>query len=241
MDCGNTALKCSLGNSVTTFYHQQQDFDSQFKAFLKSATNIESVVLANVSDEVIVEHILNSLEGIKPYQLLTAKTEATYQQLKNGYITKSQLGVDRWLAMIASQAIAGDKVIIDVGSWIKADVVTANGEHRGGVIISHRQADENKLLERFAMSSKNCENNNVKLGRSTQQCICASYGVYGEQALIQWLSQLLEKPKTMILTGGGMKKLQKLSQFAKQQKSFIKHIHYQENLVLSGLSIRYSD
>jgi type III pantothenate kinase len=53
----------------------------------------------------------------------------------NGYANPQQLGVDRWLGIIAGYHEVGSVVhVIDCGSAITADLVDRGGVHRGGYI-----------------------------------------------------------------------------------------------------------
>jgi type III pantothenate kinase len=54
----------------------------------------------------------------------------------NAYDDPSRLGIDRWLAMIAAHATqAGDVCIVDCGSALTIDALTAMGQHLGGLIM----------------------------------------------------------------------------------------------------------
>lgn len=54
----------------------------------------------------------------------------------NGYLRHGQLGVDRWLAMIAGwNSHRGRICVFDCGSAVTADLVEADGTHIGGYIM----------------------------------------------------------------------------------------------------------
>lgn len=55
--------------------------------------------------------------------------------VRNGYAEHDRLGVDRWLAMLAAfSEVRGAVCVLDCGSAITADLVDADGQHRGGYI-----------------------------------------------------------------------------------------------------------
>lgn len=55
--------------------------------------------------------------------------------VRNGYTDPRRLGVDRWLGVIAAhRGMTGDVCIIDCGTAITIDLVTAAGQHQGGLI-----------------------------------------------------------------------------------------------------------
>lgn len=55
--------------------------------------------------------------------------------VENGYRRPHQLGVDRWVCMVAVRALYREPVcIVDCGTAITVDVLDSMGRHRGGVI-----------------------------------------------------------------------------------------------------------
>lgn len=63
-------------------------------------------------------------------------TQDNWQGLINGYQQAAQLGVDRWLAMVAARQLTHEAVcVVDCGSAITFDYVRADGCHEGGYII----------------------------------------------------------------------------------------------------------
>lgn len=54
----------------------------------------------------------------------------------NGYETPQQLGVDRWMALIAARARCSEAVlVVSAGTALTADALGANGRFLGGVIV----------------------------------------------------------------------------------------------------------
>ena len=54
----------------------------------------------------------------------------------NGYRNPAQLGADRWVAVIgAYRTWSTDCCVVDVGTAMTVDVVTAAGRHQGGLIV----------------------------------------------------------------------------------------------------------
>ncbi len=243
LDCGNTALKCLFNKKLDVFLINEPQFEQSLRLFIKSLPSTSAVILSSVSDQntlLLIKSILTQ-HFTKPISI--AQTESNYGDLKNAYTVTQQLGVDRWLAMIATQNIETNRIVIDAGSWIKMDVVLAQGEHLGGVIISRSKKKEAELFQRFALSQTNCNNNTRLFGESTQQCICLSQGQYDLDAvnniLPQWLSHL-KSPCQIIVTGGDAQQVVSFIQNIDDnvQKNIL-DIQQIENLVLLGLSTRY--
>ena len=62
-------------------------------------------------------------------------TQDSWQDLTNGYHETQQLGVDRWLAMVAARQHTRRAVcVVDCGSAITFDYVGADGRHEGSYI-----------------------------------------------------------------------------------------------------------
>lgn len=65
-----------------------------------------------------------------------AVSESQCRGVRNGYDVPERLGVDRWLAAIAAYEDARDACcIIDCGTTITMDIVSARGGHFGGFIV----------------------------------------------------------------------------------------------------------
>ena len=66
-----------------------------------------------------------------PQKTIFATTQKSYKNLTNGYQDITQLGVDRWLSLIAiyEQFPQQDCLIIDIGSAITMDILKKDGQH----------------------------------------------------------------------------------------------------------------
>ncbi len=68
-----------------------------------------------------------------------ARTQKNFKSLKIAYEQPDRLGVDRWLAILAAKGSLGLKktsvCVVDSGSALTIDIVSAKGDHQGGFII----------------------------------------------------------------------------------------------------------
>lgn len=245
MDCGNTALKCKLDNKLSIFYLEDLTFKSQLSAYVKTLSPETKVALSSVSNSKVLQILLNILTNHFNHPIQIAATEDSFGSLKIGYQDVTQLGVDRWLTLIATHHIKTTRIIIDAGSWIKMDVVLSNDQHLGGVIISKSEQDENFLFDRFNLDKLKCSNNELLFGTSTQECLCLCNNQYGLKAvntlLTKWLCDL-NQPCEIVISGGDANDiLQSMQQIDKSAQKHILDIQQKENLVLSGLSTRYNN
>ncbi len=244
LDCGNTALKCMYQGKVTTLPHQSEHFNDALKAYLNSIPAKTSAVFCSVASPSVYNTILNTLNNYFDENVIIAKTKATYGALKTGYEDFKQLGADRWLCLIATLHLTAPKIIIDVGSWIKMDVVLNAGQHQGGVIISKSSAKEADIFSRFGLSSAQCNHSTSLFGTSTQSCLCLAKGLYNIDAINVFLSRWLPHiniPCHIIVTGGDAPlAIESLKILDSKLQNNILDIQHIENLVLLGLSTRYS-
>jgi type III pantothenate kinase len=71
--------------------------------------------------------------GLEPEVL---KAEASALGVTSGYDNPGQLGVDRWIALIAAHhAIDGPACVVDCGTAVTIDVIRGDGQHLGGLIL----------------------------------------------------------------------------------------------------------
>ena len=76
-----------------------------------------------------------------------AASEAAALGLRNSYRRPGQLGVDRWLAMLAAWKERQSGVcVVDSGSALTIDFVAADGQHLGGYIIPGLESMRRVLL-----------------------------------------------------------------------------------------------
>jgi len=245
LDCGNTAIKCQLGEDITAFILDTPTFLSAFKHYISTINANTRVVLSSVTRPETFKTITSLLSSHFEQAIKITVTQAHFKQLSIAYKITEQLGVDRWLTLIATQHLAAPRIVIDAGSWIKMDLVLEQGQHQGGAIISKTAELEANIFKRFGINSAQCHSPNILYGTSTQQCLCLAKGHYNFDAisvlLKQWLPHL-KTPCHIIVSGGDaalvMTALKNLNPSLQKYILDIQHI---ENLVLSGLSIRYSD
>ena len=120
LDIGNTAIKWL--------------FKGDYNSVLMSDFNVELLPKAEqafvscVGDRSVLESLKNTV---------FVESESTFQQFISAYESPQELGVDRFLAMIASvdQYPNQTRLIIDAGSALTFDLVLADGKHKGGLIM----------------------------------------------------------------------------------------------------------
>ena len=75
------------------------------------------------------------ISGVYGIAIEYAQSTKLLNGVTNGYLSASKLGVDRWLAIVAAyERTQGACLVIDCGTAITTDYVSAGGTHLGGCI-----------------------------------------------------------------------------------------------------------
>ncbi len=113
----------------------------------------------------IVEHF-----GCEPQ---FAKSAAQWRELRSAYVEPERLGVDRWLVMIAAWAESkGAACVVDAGTALTVDAVSAEGQHLGGIIAAGLSTQQRAVLghTRFATRQREPDYHGG-LGTETEACV----------------------------------------------------------------------
>jgi len=154
-------------------------------------------------------------------------TPAEYKTLSIAYPVPSELGVDRFLAMLGAQKHHPHQnlLIIDIGSALTVDVVTEGGKHQGGLIMPGLSALRSSF-EKFATSS------NLKGFSGLQNATKFAWLGGTESMLIASIKTQIDDfldaytNSKVILTGGGAQDM---------VSAFNVDVEIYENLVLDGI------
>ncbi len=91
-------------------------------------SNVAGVTFSDRLAQYVVEDLQCEIE------LVT--TQAAAFGVINGYAEPQQLGVDRWLALIAARNIDRTATcVVDCGTAVTIDLLNSHGEHLGGMIV----------------------------------------------------------------------------------------------------------
>lgn len=205
IDAGNTRLKWRCRSASTTAA-RVADSVSAISAELEGS-RIERVHIASVRVPQFLEQLAAESEQAFAAEVTVARVSSQCSGLRINYADPSRLGVDRWLAMLAARALAPSAcLVVDCGTALTLDRVSAEGEHEGGFILPglalmRRSLEENT---RIRLDSGYVPDS-IELGNSTDAAVY--HGTLAAAvALIQaqW-SELNQAstPARLVLTGGG--------------------------------------
>ena len=139
IDAGNTRIKwwvidgdlvIARGDTPTALVAQGDPLG------IDGIDSINRIRLACVAGNQIVENLHNQLRDKFGIHLELAEVTDGASSVICGYRDHTQLGIDRWLALVAAYAKENQAVIVvDAGSAVTVDIVGAEGIHQGGYIV----------------------------------------------------------------------------------------------------------
>lgn len=137
VDAGNSRVKWALHDGrgfVREGWVMHADIDA-LDAQWSSLPAPSAIVIANVAGEGIGQRLRKSSERWKtePRWASSARSQAG---VSNRYDEPSQLGIDRWAAVIGARRLSSDPcVVVNAGTAMTVDALTAKGEFIGGIIV----------------------------------------------------------------------------------------------------------
>ncbi len=142
LDLGNSRLKWAAASASTQAWSLHgsvawsDETDPALERAWSSLAQPQDVICASVVDsarEAQLTAAVHKRFGRAPRWL---RTPAVGAGVRNGYAQAEQLGVDRFLSMVAARADgAGPYVVVSAGTALTLDAVSGDGQHLGGWIV----------------------------------------------------------------------------------------------------------
>ncbi|HWR76672.1 MAG TPA: type III pantothenate kinase [Thiobacillus sp.] len=134
IDAGNSALKWAVVEDGQWRAQGRNDF-ADWQALQLQLTTGTHCFIASVTHPENERQLAALLEaaGITPVWL---KAAAGFADLRNAYEYPQQLGVDRWMGLIAARRRTREPVlVVSVGTAVTVDALAADGMFLGGLIV----------------------------------------------------------------------------------------------------------
>jgi len=134
MDAGNSRLKWAVVEAGRWRAQGGSDYAdwSALKAQLTAGTDC---FIASVASPVHEQQLAALLEAAGLGATWLA-AEAEFAEVKNTYLNPRQLGVDRWMGLIAARRRSrAPALVVSVGTAMTVDALSADGVFLGGVIV----------------------------------------------------------------------------------------------------------
>jgi len=225
LDAGNTRIKWGVhdGQGWRTRGAIDTAQAATLKDALRAAGPFASAIACNVAGPEVRARIVEACGAT----FVTAVAEQL--GVRNRYSDPTQLGADRWAALIAAHhGGKGNKLVVNVGTALTVDALTASGEFLGGLIVPG-PALMRRSLDRGTAGLRLTEGRFEPLPRSTPDAI-TSGALQACIGAIERLGKAMASqgaaPERIILSGGAAAEIEAMLPYP--------HIH-RETLVLEGL------
>ena len=239
-DIGNSTIDWAIEvdnkiNPSNKFIYQKAELLSQLESQIRLADTPSAVLLSCVAEEDIIKTLEGWVRNKWQLDLWQAVVTSSFNELQNSYHDTRQMGVDRWLAMIAARDKYKNALcVVGCGTATTVDLIDNIGTHMGGYIVPGVEMMQQALISntdkiKVTVSDKIA----INFANNTQTAINNGASVATvamiDRAVDMLTEQLNSEPKC-IITGGMAEKIKPLL-----KASF----EYDKDLVLQGLSIMY--
>ena len=260
IDMGNTRFKWRLkdnkkiishGNIANKDIYDETSFNDVFASMDKYRPSRIGVASVSNKNKDYLGVWCQQRWLLVPHYLKVSELELG---VTNAYTYVEQMGVDRWLAMLAAYSSMGGQacLIVDCGSACTVDLVLADGMHLGGYIVPGVQLMKNALSRDTDRVKLNEVSYDSKLspGTTTQEAVSAGLWAVQLGLVNLALKRLLDEGAVMpcvLFTGGAGEHLSGLFRGAPAADStseLVSKMEFKSDLVLDGISLlleRYSE
>jgi type III pantothenate kinase len=229
IDCGNTRVKWGLRYQGDTEWQALGAVPLADIALLEQAWSslpaAARIVIANVAGAA-VQGALKALLQRFPVEPTWVRAQAQQCGVRNAYAEPAQLGADRWAALIGARHLHGGAcLVVNAGTATTADMLSADGEFRGGVIIPGLDVMKRALAMNTA-GLPLAEGRYVDAPRCTADAIETGC-LHAQAGAIERMAALLEPGALCLLSGGAAQRIRPLLNMP---------VRPVDNLALEGLA-----
>ena len=236
-DIGSSRVKLvvdkgDFSNEIVFSYEIESLVDKLSTALVKYSKP-DRILVANVAGQQVADIFLKYCVNTWSVSPDFLTVEAEWGGIKNAYKDPRQLGIDRWLTMVAAWTMyKTDICVVDCGTAITIDILTQRGEHLGGYIIPGPELMINNLagntiLENYSIPSTL----SLGPGRSTDECM-AHGAMLAVKSFIEKVVDDSNKEHgckfNCIITGGAAEKV-------REQLDI--DMHYEKYLLFTGMKL----
>lgn len=224
IDVGNTNAKFCLadGDSFT---------ELSYKQALETLHSIKSIAVASVADNKQVSSLLKKALEME-ISIINAEVAAKSFGIECAYAEYKNLGIDRWLAVLAADTIypKTNIVIVDAGTAMTIDFLSAEKKHLGGWIIPGLDLMKSSIIEKASKVFCGEKVAKERFGTDTPSAVsngCLFTCVGAIELAASFLTEKSTTPIKILITGGNG---QELSELINQENK------RDEHLVFKGLN-----
>lgn len=224
VDAGNTRIKWAVG-AGESWQSFGQCSSAQAVELDWSGWDAPSrqVWISNVAGEAVAQQ-LRRASAARGWQACFITAEGYQAGVRNGYAHPSQLGVDRWAALVGAwQRVRGAVVVVNCGTATTIDTVSAQGVFLGGLIVPGLTLMQRSLNHATAQLPLGV-GHYATFPKNTQDALFSG----ALQATLGAIErQRAQSPQSVLLLTGGA---------AQQVLPYLSDAAWIEHLVLQGIS-----
>ncbi|HOW36032.1 MAG TPA: type III pantothenate kinase [Candidatus Omnitrophota bacterium] len=244
VDVGNTTISLAVmkgGKIKKAFMVPVAAVHDDYKKLLRNtlasikrySRKIDAVIVCSVVPEAlsVIKSIL--IKGTGTRLFIVGRDIKT--PMKNLYRRPRQVGQDRLVCAYAAARLYGrPAIVVDFGTAVTFDVVSARGEYLGGAIIPGLRLAAESLFEKTALLPRvRLDPPKDIIGKDTENSIRSGifYG-YGAlcDGMISRIAKKIKQKPVVVITGG----------YASRLTKFIKTPHtLDKNLIFKGMDLIY--
>lgn len=250
LDLGNSRIKWALlapegSLSEQKYISPAANLNAQLRQLQQDCSQytLQKIYAASVAKISLNTAIKNWAQENWQLEVIFLTTATNAAGVINGYQYPQQLGVDRWLALLAAKNMHPDvtSCVVDCGTAITLDVLDAQGQHLGGLILPGLNMMQTALLDGTS-DLKNLVDKINKIDNAKRHKILAQNTAAGIkfgtimavvallELILGHLAQTYAKV-ALIFTGGAAEEILPL----------IEHPHiYVPDLVLRGMAVTHA-
>lgn len=141
VDIGNTRIKIALlGRAIVSAMlaaRHERDASVVRRVIANAPDGVERVVAVNVAGRKLERALLAAVKQRYGIGCEIVQSARSACGVRNGYTDPWRLGDDRWVGAIGAHHLARRRTVVfaNAGTALTVDAVTADGRHRGGVIV----------------------------------------------------------------------------------------------------------
>jgi type III pantothenate kinase len=189
------------------------------------------MLVSNVAGNVVANRLIEWVHETWELRIELAFVSPKACGVENGYDDPGQLGIDRWLALIATwNKYKASACVVDCGTAVTIDGLSTEGRHTGGLILPGISLMQRCLSTNTAALEQPHSGQITPMARNTRDAIWTGC-VYAVAACIDRIATGLEDAYgacQTVITGGHAKLV--VTQLRHQSELV-------PNLVLDGLAV----
>jgi type III pantothenate kinase len=206
LDVGNSSAKWRLmrsGSLIIRGNYRSGDAGA-LAALLDCSERLDEIWISSVASSAAERELAGLLTGRWGIEPWFARTQAVTGKLHNSYADPGRMGVDRWLAMLGACGRSPGRVcVIDAGSALTIDMVSAEGRHEGGYIIPGPALMERALLlDTDRVRFDEAAEFSLSPGTSTAEAVRHGIALAQAGAVVVALDQAGAEPLALFFCGG---------------------------------------